>query len=199
MTDPGLPFSAASERNKEPILGALRDAFAHVRSVLEIGSGSGQHAVHFARHLPHVAWQPSDRSDALPGLRARTQAEGPKNLRTPIELDVTSRRWLKERFDAVYTANTLHIMSWAEVQAFFAGLESVLAQPGALAVYGPFNIGGTYTSESNAAFDAHLRQRDPASGLRDLEAVDELASRHGLVMEANHAMPANNRLVLWRT
>jgi cyclopropane fatty-acyl-phospholipid synthase-like methyltransferase len=199
MSQTELPFSSASERNKEPILAILRDAFAQVRTVLEIGSGTGQHAVHFARNLPQLAWQPSDRGEYLPGLRARVLAEGPVNLRAPIELDVTSQRaWLDEQFDALYTANTFHIMSWPEVQAFFGGLALVLGKPATLAVYGPFNMGGGYTSQSNAAFDAQLRQRDPASGLRDLEEVDALAVRQGLVMQANHAMPANNRLVLWR-
>ncbi len=198
-----LPFSAACERNREPILAVLRDAFAQVRSVLEIGAGTGQHAVHFARRLPHLSWQPTDRVEALDGLRARIGAEGPPNLMSPVELDVTTIHWPEERFDAVYTANTLHIMSWPEVQAFFRALPRVLrgsaaANAGALlAIYGPFNYGGRHTSPSNAAFDEQLRQRDPASGLRDYEAVNALATEQGLTLREDHAMPANNRLVLW--
>lgn len=193
-----LPFSAACERNKEPILAVLREAFAQVRSVLEIGAGTGQHAVYFARHLPHLRWQPTDRADVIAGLHARTDAEGPGNLLPPVELDVTGARWPAERFDAVYTANTLHIMSWPEVEAFFLAVPAVLAPRALLAIYGPFNYHGQYTSPGNAAFDAQLRRRHPASGLRDLEAVDALAKRQGLGLVADHAMPANNRLVLWR-
>ncbi len=193
-----LPFSAACERNKDPILVVLREAFVRVHSVLEIGAGTGQHAVHFTRHLPQLRWRPTDRADALAGLRARIAAEGPQNLLQPWELDVTGAQWPAERFDAVYTANTLHIMSWPEVAALFRALPAVLGSGAVLAIYGPFNYGGQYTSPSNAAFDAQLRERDPASGLRDLEAVDALAKEQRLAHVADYAMPANNRLVLWR-
>ena len=193
-----LPFSAACERNKDPILGVLRTAFAQIATVLEIGSGTGQHAVHFARHLPHITWQPTDRAEWLAGLRARVAAEGAENLLAPLELDVAKKNWVAGRFDAVFTANTFHIMSWPEVQAFFRGLDRVLEGRGLLAVYGPFNYDGAYTSESNSAFDAQLRERDPASGLRDRGKVDELAAAQGLDLVADHAMPANNRLVLWQ-
>jgi len=193
-----LPFSAACERNKDPILGVLRTAFAQIATVLEIGSGTGQHAVHFARHLPHITWQPTDRAEWLAGLRARVAAEGAEHLLAPLELDVAKKNWVAGRFDAVFTANTFHIMSWPEVQAFFRGLDRVLEGRGLLAVYGPFNYDGAYTSESNSAFDAQLRERDPASGLRDRGKVDELAAAQGLDLVADHAMPANNRLVLWQ-
>ncbi|HEU4529725.1 MAG TPA: DUF938 domain-containing protein [Steroidobacteraceae bacterium] len=193
-----LPFSAACERNKEPILAVLRVALEASNRVLEIGSGTGQHAVHFARNLPHLVWQPTDRSDYLPGLRARIAAEGPPNLLPAIELDVRHRPWPVEPPDAVFTANTFHIMSWPEVVAFFEGLHDVLAPEGLLAVYGPFNYDGEFTAPSNAAFDAQLRERDPLSGLRDIEAVHRLASSHGLRRLADHTMPANNRLALWR-
>jgi len=193
-----LPFSAACERNKDPILGVLRTAFAQIATVLEIGSGTGQHAVHFARHLAHITWQPTDRAEWLAGLRARVAAEGAEHLLAPLELDVAKKNWVAGRFDAVFTANTFHIMSWPEVQAFFRGLDRVLEGRGLLAVYGPFNYDGAYTSESNSAFDAQLRERDPASGLRDRGKVDELAAAQGLDLVADHAMPANNRLVLWQ-
>jgi cyclopropane fatty-acyl-phospholipid synthase-like methyltransferase len=194
-----LPFSEACERNKDPILAILRDALAPHRQVLEIGSGTGQHAVWFARHLPQLTWQPTDRAAELPGLRDRIAAEGAPNLLPPVELDVLASPWPTVTADAVFSANTLHIIGWPGVEAFFAGVAAVLTTPGAtLAVYGPFRYGGDYTSPSNAAFDQWLRRRDPASRIRDAEAVDALARAAGLTLEADHAMPANNQLRVWR-
>lgn len=193
-----LPHSEASERNKDPILGVLRDALSGSSSVLEIGSGTGQHAVHFARHLPHLTWLPTERIDGLPGLAARVAQEGPVNLRPPVELDVRWDIWPVAACDAVYTANTLHIMSWPEVQALFRGIGRVLAAGGLVAIYGPFRYMGAYTSESNQRFDHSLRQRDPASGIRDFEAVDALAADVDLGHLADYRMPANNQLLVWR-
>jgi len=192
-----LPFSEACERNKGPILEILTGAFAGSTRVLEIGSGTGQHAVHFASGLPHLAWQPSDRAGYLPGLAARIAEEGPPNLHAPLVLDVTQPDWPAAGFDAVFSANTLHIMSWPEVVAFFAGLGRVLSREAVVAVYGPFRYGGGYTSASNAAFDQSLKVRDPASGIRDFEAVNELARARGLELRADHRMPANNQLLVW--
>jgi cyclopropane fatty-acyl-phospholipid synthase-like methyltransferase len=192
-----LPFSEACERNKGPILEALRTAFAPCRAILEIGAGTGQHAVHFASHLTHLAWQPTDRTEYLAGLAARIAQEGPENLRPPLEFDVTRPPSLPGAFDAMFSANTLHIMSWAEVQAFFACADRALGPGGVLAVYGPFRYRGAFTTESNAHFDRALRERDPASGLRDFEAVDALASARGFVLVADHSMPANNQLLVW--
>lgn len=193
-----LPCSDACERNKGPILEVLRAAFADRTRVVEIGSGTGQHAVHFARHLPQVQWQPTDRAEYLPDLAARIAAEGPPNLASPVELDVLQEPWPDVRGDAAFSANTLHIMSWPAVEAFFAGLPRVLERGGVLAIYGPFRYGGQYTTDSNAAFDAMLRERDPQSGLRDFEAVNALAEAAGLALVADHAMPANNQLLVWR-
>jgi SAM-dependent methyltransferase len=194
-----LPFSEACERNKEPILAVLREVFAGTSDVLEIGSGTGQHAVHFARLLPWLAWQPTDRRECLGALAARVRQEGPANLREALELDVLAPGpWPVTDADAVFTANTLHIMSWAAVEATFRGIGEVLRPGGVLAVYGPFRCGGRFTSDSNAEFDAFLRTRDPASGIRDAEAVDRLALAHGLVRVAEHPMPANNQLRVWR-
>jgi SAM-dependent methyltransferase len=193
-----LPFSDACERNKGPILEVLRPAFAGRTHVIEIGSGTGQHAVHFARRLPHLQWQPTDRAEHLPGLAARVAAEGPPNLASPVELDVLREPWPDVRGDAVFSANTLHIMSWLAVEALFAGLPRVLEAGGVLAIYGPFKYGGLFTTESNATFDAMLRARDPQSGLRDFEVVNALAEAVGLKLEADHAMPANNQLLVWR-
>lgn len=198
------PESPACERNKQPILGVLRTAFAKQRRVLEIGSGTGQHAVFFSRELPHLEWLASDRAEWLPGLRARIAQQGPPNLASPVELDVTMAHWPVAGMDAVFSANTLHIMGWREVEAFFAGVGRLLAANGdapsssrTLAVYGPFRYGGAYTSASNGDFDVFLRARDPASGIRDFEVVNELAADQGLALCADHAMPANNQLLVW--
>jgi SAM-dependent methyltransferase len=193
-----LPHSEACERNKQPILRILAAVLRDASSVLEIGSGTGQHAVHFATHLSHLSWQPTDRREYLAGLSERVRLEGPSNLCAPLELDVCSGAWPTTSFDAVFTANTLHIMSWPEVKALLSGAAAILAPGGRLLVYGPFRYAGRYTSHSNAVFDEQLRARDPASGIRDVEAVDELACLAGMAIEADHAMPANNRLVLWR-
>jgi SAM-dependent methyltransferase len=193
-----LAFSDACERNKGPILEVLRTAFSGCTRVVEIGSGTGQHAVHFARHLPHLSWQPTDRAEYLSDLAARIAAEGPPNLASPVELDVLQEPWPAVRGDAVFSANTLHIMSWPAVEALFAGLPRILEAGGVLAIYGPFRYGGRFTTESNAAFDAMLRERDPMSGLRDFEAVNALAEGVGLKLSADHAMPANNQLLVWR-
>lgn len=193
-----LAFSEACERNKNPILGVLRGAFANCSSVLEIGAGTGQHAVHFARRLPQLVWQPTDRRECLAGLAARIVAEGPANLRRPVELDVSREPWPDIDADAVFSANTLHIMGWPEVEALFRGVGRILGAGGLLAVYGPFRYSCAFTTESNAAFDRSLRQRDPSSGIRDFEAVDALASGSGLRLLADHAMPANNQLLIWR-
>jgi SAM-dependent methyltransferase len=193
-----LPYSDACERNKDPILEVLREVFAGCTHVLEIGSGTGQHAVHFATAMPWLVWQPSELGEAMQGLRRRIFNEGPSNLRAPVELDVTRTPWDVRRVDAVFTANTLHIMHWPEVGSLFGGLPAV-AKPGAvLAIYGPFSYGGAHTSPSNASFDALLRARDPGSGVRDFEAVDELARRAGFALAADHAMPANNRTLVWK-
>lgn len=193
-----LPFSDACERNKGPILEVLRTAFAGCARVVEIGAGTGQHAVHFARHLPHLSWQPTDRAEYLADLALRITAEGPANLAAPVEFDVLAQPWPSVSGDAVFSANTLHIMSWAAVEALFAGLPRILAAGGVLAIYGPFKYGGRYTADSNAEFDAMLRARDPRSGLRDFEAVNRLAEAVGLQLAADHAMPANNQLLVWR-
>jgi SAM-dependent methyltransferase len=193
-----LALSAACERNKGPILGVLREAFAHSRIVLEIGSGTGQHAVHFAANLPHLIWQPSDTGEYLPVLGERIEHEAPPNLRAAIELDVRRRPWPVDPVDALFSANSLHIMGWDVVQDFFRGAGAVLATPGVLCIYGPFRYGGQYTSASNAEFDRYLRQRDAESAIRDFEAVDALAREQGLELVADHAMPAHNRTLVWR-
>jgi cyclopropane fatty-acyl-phospholipid synthase-like methyltransferase len=191
-------LSEACERNKEPILALLRQELAGSGSLLEIGSGTGQHAVYFARALPQLSWQPSELAQQLPALAQRIRAEGSANLRAPLALDVSAQPWPSPPVDALFSANTLHIMGWGAVTDFFRGAGSVLRAPGVLCVYGPFAHGGRHTSASNAEFDRFLQARDPASGVRDFEAVDALARQQGLQLTADHAMPANNRTLVWR-
>ncbi len=201
------PLSEACERNKGPILEVLHTVLAGSRRVVEIGSGTGQHAVHFCARLPHLTWQPTDRAEYLPILRRRLQLERPPNLLEPLELDVRSHPWPIGDADAIFTANTLHIMDWGAVEELFRGSGSVLcarasqdaAPRGVLCVYGPFRYGGRYTSESNVAFDRFLQDRNPASGIRDFDAVDALAQSQGLHLQADRAMPANNQLLVWQT
>lgn len=196
-----LAYSEACERNKIPILEVLTDVFANRSGVLEVGSGTGQHAVFFGRNLSHLQWQPTELSAYLPGLRDRIEAEGPANVAMPRELDVRSRPWLaaatRPPIDAVFTANTFHIMSWSEVEHFFTGIGEVLEQDAALCIYGPFRYAGQYTSDSNASFDRYLQQRDPLSGIRDFERVSEVAQKQGLRFLQDHTMPANNQLLVW--
>jgi len=192
-----LPCSEACERNKEPILACLRVHFADVRRVLEVGSGTGQHAVHFAAALPHLRWQPSEREGELEAVRQWRAAHPLPNLEPPVALDVRGE-WPPLRCDGMFSANTLHIMGWEGVEALFRGVARHLDPLGVLAIYGPFHYGGQATSDSNAAFDQWLKRRDPASGIRDAEAVQALAADAALEAVADHAMPANNRLLVWR-
>jgi SAM-dependent methyltransferase len=192
------PFSQACENNKRPILEVLRDALAGLDLVLEIGSGTGQHAVFFAEQMPWLRWQPTDRSENLPGINAWRDAAALPNLLPPLELDVCVEPWPVAAADAVFSANTAHIMDWAAVQCCFAGVGARLRPGGVFCLYGPFNYGGRYTSPSNAQFDQWLKQRDPHSGIRDIEALQELALRAGLQLQADCAMPANNRTLVWR-
>jgi SAM-dependent methyltransferase len=199
-----LPFSEACERNRGPILAILRTAFADRSRVLEIGSGTGQHAVYFAASMPWLQWQPSERRPLLKDLGARIALQGTPNLLPPLELDVADRAWTRPTdvpppgWDAVFTANTLHIVSQSEVEQLFLGARRALGPRALLAAYGPFRYRGHYTSDSNARFDAMLRARDPDSGIRDAEWVDSVAGGQGFTLLADHAMPANNQLRLWR-
>ena len=195
------PFSPSCDRNREPILAVLREHFVDHRNVLEIGSGTGQHAVCFAAEMPWLTWQCADVADNLPGIRMWLDEAALPNTPAPVELDVTSFDRLKkrgDRFDAVFSANTLHIMGWEEVEAFFAGLDEVLTAFATVVVYGPFNDDGAFTSDSNRDFDAWLKARDPRSGIRDFEAVAALARAIGLRLVDDVVMPANNRCLVWR-
>ncbi len=192
------PFSQACENNKDPILSVLKCVLANPCEVLEIGSGTGQHAVYFAEHLPHLTWQPSDQAMHLPGIDLWINEAKLGNIKNPLSLDINQKPWPVTELDAVFTANTLHILSWESVQVFIESLGKVM-RPGALfCCYGPFNVGGAYTSESNALFDVWLKEQHPLSAIRDLEAVTSLASDAGIKLLENIEMPANNKLLIWK-
>lgn len=193
-----IGFSEACERNKDFILQVLQEVFSGCKTVLEIGSGTGQHVVHFARALSHIQFQPADTGAYLPGLRKRLQIEAPQNVADAIELDVRMKPWPVDAYDGVFSANTLHYMGIDCVEAFFDGVGRLLRPGGKLAVYGPFRYGGQFTSESNARFHEHLRMSDPARGIRDFEWIDELAVAEKLSLDKDYAMPANNQLLVWR-
>ncbi len=229
-----LPFSQACENNKPYILEVLQRVFADRTQVLEIGSGTGQHACHFVQHMPWLCWQPTETAENLAVLRRRIdaflQAMGATaaqadaadssqsaqsekdtvnavpsvdavanvSMRTPVALNVCEFPWPVPVPNALFTANTLHIMSFAAVEAFFAALAKQAPEDTVLAIYGPFNYGGNYTSASNARFDQWLLQQHPDSAIRDFEAVNALALAGGFHLQEDVAMPANNRLLVWR-
>lgn len=190
-----LPYSPAADRNKAPILETLLIVFKDTKRVLELGSGTGQHAVYFSRQMPHLIWQPSEVTEMLPGLTARLQQEAPANTAPAIRLDVGEVWPALAGFDGAYTANTFHIVSQRLVIALIEGVGRLLPLGGCFAVYGPFNQHGEYTSDGNAAFDRSLRFRDPESGIRDLEWVAAIAAKNHLTLTGRHDMPANNMLL----
>lgn len=214
MSTEPLPFSAACERNKDPILAELRRRLTEVTEgttptapvkLLEVGSGTGQHAVHMTRHLGGLQWQPTELPGALDGLRRRIAAEGGRDpapgstLLSPLELDVTrSEQWPTGPFDLVFTANTVHIMPAAALPHLLSGVARVLRPGGMLLVYGPFRYGDHHTAPGNADFDAHLRGIDPRMGVRDARDLIAEASRRGLAAIDDVAMPAHNRLLILR-
>ncbi|WP_299002189.1 DUF938 domain-containing protein [uncultured Shewanella sp.] len=185
-------FSQACENNKAPILKQLLPILANSREVLEIGSGTGQHAVYFAKHLSHLIWQTSDRQAYHQGIHHWLSSQPSHNLRPPLLLDVTKAWPLTQKVDAIFTANTLHIMSSTMVEAFFIGVGQHLFPQGQLCIYGPFNQNGHYTSKSNQHFDLHLKQNNPLSGIKALEWITTLASQQGLSLQSKVTMPANN-------
>lgn len=194
---PDKPFSEYAERNSGPILEVLRNELSACSSVLEIGSGTGQHAVRFARALPHLKWQTSDRHENRSGIAAWVNAAALANLLPPLPLDVLTDADPAGSWDAVFSANTAHIMSAAAVAKMFAIAGRVLGVGGVFCLYGPFRQGGRFNTESNAAFHQTLRSRDPEMGIRDLEFLDELGTVNDLVRIRLYTMPANNHLAVW--
>ncbi len=194
----GKPFSPACARNSEPIAQLLIPLLQETESVLEIGSGTGQHAVYFGARLPHLVWQTSDLQENHTGIRQWLDEAALPNVLPPLHLDVDRFAWPEQQFGALFTANTLHIMAWSSVQNMLSGASRALKANGLFCVYGPFQYDSRHTSESNARFDASLRAQDPRSGIREFENVRDLAQRESLTLESDHAMPANNRLLIFR-
>lgn len=192
------PFSQACEENKVPIRDVLAPYLDGARSLLEIGSGTGQHALFMAAAFPWLRWQASDVPRYLPGIRVWTEEAGLRNLPAPIPLEVTRGPWPQDCFDAVFSANTAHIMSAYEAELMVRGVAQVLVPGGVFALYGPFNYGGRFTSESNARFELWLKAQDPNSGVKDFETLDQVAGEVGLALIADHEMPVNNRTLVWR-
>lgn len=195
--DDAKPFSQACENNKDPILAVLRRVFQHSHLVLEIGSGTGQHACWFGQHLSHLQWQPSDRTENLAGIDRWVADAGWPNVQTAVAFDIRDSGWPVENCDAVFSANTAHIMSWPLTCLMIKRVAEQLPTGGVFALYGPFNYHGTYTSESNRDFDQWLKDSDPVRGIRDFEQIDQQARSHGLSLFEDNPMPANNRLLVW--
>lgn len=192
-----IPFSSAAERNRQPILDQLRELLPQRGKVLEIGSGTGQHATFFTRNLPGLTWQPSDREENLAGLEACFSAEANERILPLLKLDVIHDPWEGCSYDAVYSANTAHIMSWEAVVAMFAGVAAHLVTGGKFCLYGPFNIDNLSTSQSNVRFDAHLRAQDSQMGIRDMGAIEALANVYHMQLDQKIAMPANNFILVF--
>lgn len=197
MTDVKLPDAPSTGRNREPILEQLQRLLTQSRRVLEVGSGTGQHAVYFAPRLPHLLWQTSERAQNLHEVQAWLAHSPADNLLPPLPLDVTGE-WPQLRVDTLFTANTLHIMPASAVEIFFARLPEVLEPGGQLIVYGPMKIAGDYIGNGNAEFDVWLKEQDPLRGIRDIEWLDQLAAAQGLRRTENNFLPANNQLLVWQ-
>ena len=189
------PFSQACENNKQPILNHLKTVLQDSHDVLEVGSGTGQHAVYFSAHMPWLLWQCSDRFENISGIRSWLAET---SLPAPLSLDVRDEVWLAEHYDAIFTANTLHIMGWPEVELFFAKADKHLKATALLCIYGPFKYRDEFTSPSNADFDLWLKGNNPVSGIRDFEAIERLAHNASFSLLADHNMPANNQLLVWQ-
>ena len=192
------PYSESCNQNRDPILDVLKHQLGVSKSVLEIGSGTGQHAVYFAKNLPHLVWHTSDCRPYLSGIQMWIEEANLDNVRIPIELDVNQPTWPDHDIDAIFTANSVHIMNGEEVVSLFAGVGENLNVGGLFIVYGPFNYNRCYTSESNARFDNWLKSRDPLSGIKDFEEIDQLAQKAAMQLVDDIEMPANNRLLIWR-
>jgi cyclopropane fatty-acyl-phospholipid synthase-like methyltransferase len=192
------PYAPSCDRNRDPILEVIRQYLAEPATVLEIASGTGQHGLYFSKAMPHLSWQCSDLPANLPGIQIWLDEAGLNNMRAAIALDVNQMQWPLENIDVIFTANSLHIMSWDSVKALFARAKALLQLNGQLIVYGPFNYNGEYSSESNQQFDQWLLNRDPQSAIRHFEDVCQLAEQAGLSLIQDHPMPANNRCIVWK-
>jgi len=189
------PYSESCDQNREAILDVITPIFSPVKQVLEIGSGTGQHAVYFAEKMPHLTWYTSDRQPYLNGINMWLDEAGLPNVVAPLELDVTASHWSISSVDAVFTANSVHIMSLTEVECLIKGAGKLLPEQGTMVIYGPFNYHGSYTSESNARFDQWLKSRDRESGIKHFETIVSMANDNAMQLKADYPMPANNRIL----
>ncbi|CAH1906393.1 conserved hypothetical protein [Candidatus Nitrotoga sp. HW29] len=192
------PYSESCEQNQAPILEVLQEIIINQKHVLEIASGTGQHAVYFGRALPHLIWQTSELAQNHAGILAWLNESRLPNVLPPVIIDVNDDQWPIEIVDTVFNANTVHIISWTEVERMFAGIARVLNADGILCLYGPFNYEGKFTSESNARFDTWLKSRNKSSGVRDFEAINRLAEMYGFFLLRDVTMPSNNRTLVWQ-
>jgi len=191
--------SPACDRNREPILSELKRTLKYTSgTLLEIGSGTGQHATYFAPSFPEIIWQSSDLAENLKNIELWRREFNLSNIKPAIELNIAHTPWPFTNIQTIFTANTLHIISWPLVESFFEGVNQTLDNGGLCLVYGPFNYEGKFTSTSNKQFDAWLKSRDPESGIRDFKAVNNLAICHGLTFIEDVPMPANNRMLIWQ-
>ncbi len=192
------PYAESCDINKDPILDVLRVIFADRKHVLELASGTGQHAVHFGRALPHLIWQTSELEQNHAGIQMWLDEAHLPNVLAPVRIDANDDTWPVASVDAIFNANTVHIISWPEVELLFEGIGRVLETGGILCLYGPFNYDGKFTSESNARFDIWLKSRDPKSGVRDFEALNLLAEAQDMALLNDIEMPINNRILVWQ-
>ena len=191
------PFAESCERNRLPILKVIKPLLNNANSLLEIGSGTGQHGVYFAQELSDLSWQTSDLIENHDAINRWVTDSQLKNLLPPLRLNVLSDSWPENRYDAIYSANTAHIMSWEAVKAMIAGVSKCLNKGGHFILYGPFNYAGEFTSESNRRFEQWLKSQGDERGIRDFEKMQELADKHQLSLFKDYSMPANNRILVW--
>lgn len=197
MNNSVKPFAESCVQNRAPILKVLKTQLDNRSRLLEVGSGTGQHAVYFAPEFPQLVWQTGDLLEAHPGISAWLDEYRGDNILSPVDLEVCEYDWPQGAYDVVYSANAVHIMSWSSVECLFPGVGRTLEKDGRFILYGPFNYNGDYTSVSNASFDEWLKARDPLSGIRDFEAVNKLAASAGMSLTEDYEMPANNRILVW--
>ena len=191
------PNAPAAMRNQDPILEVLSEEFRDCKTVLEIGSGTGQHAVFFASKMPWLTWQTSDLQENHDGINAWLEEAGTDNVKSPLDFDVEKPLQTDEKFDAVFSANTAHIMNIGAVESMFRIVATCLVEDGKFCLYGPFNLNGEFTSESNMQFDASLKSQNPVMGIRDIAELDGFAGVNGMQRANLYAMPANNMIVVW--
>jgi len=189
------PYADSCDQNRGPILAVISPLFSSLTNILEVGSGTGQHAVYFAEQMPHITWHTSDCRPYLDGIKMWLADAGLPNVIPPIELDVSVSTWPVMSVDAIFTANSVHIMHQHDVDNLIEGAGRLLQQGGSLVVYGPFNYSNRYTSESNARFDQWLKARDPESGIKNFEDIQSLANKNGMHLVEDYEMPANNRIL----